>query len=79
MKSTIVENVPQYAVAYLVYGETDSLSVEDLKAIRRWLDGLKAQGIRLVAPIEGSENAFCTKPTFGLACETVDFDALIKE
>lgn len=79
MEATIVENVPQYAVGYLVYGETDALLPEDLEAVRSWLDGLTAQGIRLGTPIEGSENEFCTKPAFGPACETVDFDALIKE
>ncbi len=79
MEATVVENVPQYAVSYLIYGETDDLLPEDLEAVRAWHNGLLAQGIMLGAPIEGSENEFCAKPAFGLACETVDFDALIKE
>lgn len=72
---TTVERIPQWAVCYLVYGDDSALEPDDKKLVDDYEDRLLAKGLRLVCPIDGTENDFCAYPAFGLACETVDFAA----
>ena len=71
-----VEHVPQWAVCYLVNADDSALTLEDKKLVDDYVERfLKKERLRLVGPIDGSENEFCAHPAFGLACETVDFMA----
>lgn len=70
-----VENVPRWAVCYLVNDDASGLDPDDKKMVDDFVDHLAGQGLRLICPIDGTENEFCSCPAFGLACETVDFDA----
>jgi len=70
-----VENVPQWAVGYLVNGDASGLETYDKTLVDEWTEKLKAEGLELLAPIDGSENEFCMWPAFGKACGTVDFAA----
>lgn len=70
-----VENVPQWAVCYIVNDDDYGLDPDDKKMVDDFVDYLAGQGLRLICPIDGTENGFCSHPAFGLACETVDFDA----
>ena len=73
---TPVKGVPQWAVNYLVYGDDSGLSPDDIGMVDRWVEGLRSgEGLELLCPIDGSENEFCSSPTFGPACGTVDFMA----
>ena len=41
-----VENVPDYAVCYLVNGDADNLSEEDIKNIDQWCDKMQEMGFK---------------------------------
>ena len=64
-----VEDVPDWAVNYLMYGDDSGLDEEDLEEVDAWM---KANGYSdLVDTEEGTENEFCSYPAFGKACATV--------
>lgn len=77
MKETMtIKNVPQWATTFLMYGDVSALGEEgDYATIIEWLDGLRRDGWRLVAPIFGTENEFCSRPEFGESCAAVDWTA----
>lgn len=75
IETTVVDGIPQWAVDYFVNSETSGLDEEDIKLVTEYEKILLGQGLRLITPIEGTENAFNPYPAFGLACDTVDFDA----
>jgi hypothetical protein len=76
MRTVKVERIPQWAVCYLVNSDDSGLTPEDKKMVDEYVKRLlKEEHLRLVCPIDGSENEFCAHPAFGLACETVDFNA----
>ena len=72
---TTVERIPRWAVCYLVNSDDSGLTPDDKKLVDDYVDRLLAEGLGLVCPIDGTENEFCAHPAFGLACETVDFEA----
>lgn len=72
---TRVENVPQWAVDYLVNSDPSGLADEEKRMVDRWVEKLAGEGLELLCPVDGSENEFCSAPAFGLACGTVDFAA----
>lgn len=75
IETTVVEGIPQWAVDYFVNAETSALDEEDLKLVTDYEKKLLGEGLMLIAPIEGTENTFNSHPAFGLACDTVDFEA----
>lgn len=76
MKTETIENVPEWATMYLMYGDTTGLDETDLESIRSFVEGLKGDGLRLVDPIDGTHNEFCRYPEFGLPCATQDWTAV---
>lgn len=75
---TTVRNIPCWAAGYFVNADQDGLTDEDLKLCRDYKYGLlRNSGCRLVEPIDGTRNAFCRHPAFGLACDTDDYVAEI--
>ena len=71
-----IERIPQWAVCYLVNNDDSALSPEDRKMVDDYVKRLlEKDRLRLVCPIDGTENGFCPHPAFGLPCETVDFFA----
>lgn len=79
IETTVVEGIPQWAVGYFVNAETSGLDENDLKIVAEYEKKLLGQGLRLTTPIYGTENSFNKYPAFGLACDTVDFDAEVVE
>ena len=75
MKTDTIENVPEWANCYLMYGDESGLTASDKREIDGFLDGLRRERLRLVAPIEGTHNEFCSRPAFGQACATEDWTA----
>ena len=74
--TTKIERIPQWAVCYLVNNDDSALSPEDRKMVDNYVKQLlEKEHLRLVCPINGTENRFCSHPAFGLPCETVDFEA----
>ena len=51
------------------------LTAHDKREIDGFLDGLRRERLRLVAPIEGTHNEFCSRPAFGQSCATEDWTA----
>lgn len=71
-----VERIPQWAVCYLENGDDSGLTPEDKKLVDDYVERLlKKEYLRLLGPLDGTENGFSSHPAFGLPCETVDFAA----
>ena len=75
VKFETVEDIPTWATCWLMYGEDDGLTPEDIADVSAFVLELAAAGLRLVAPIDGTENDFCTRPAFGLACAVQNWTA----
>lgn len=75
MKTETIENIPEWATTYIMYGDASGLAESDRREVDRYLDGLRRDGFRLIAPIEGTHNDCCCYPEFGLACATEDWTA----
>lgn len=75
IETTTVENVPQWAVPYFVNGDASGMDADDIRLATEFENKMLEDGLRLIGPIEGTENEFCHCPAFGLACDTVDFEA----
>lgn len=74
--TTKIESIPQWAVFYIVNSDDSGLDPEDRKMVDDYVKRLlEKERLRLVCPIDGTENGFCSHPAFGLPCETVDFEA----
>lgn len=54
-------------------GDIDGLNEEDMDEADRFVDELADDGLRLVAPIDGTENEFNSYPAFGKATSTVNW------
>lgn len=75
-KFETVEDIPQWAVCYIVNSDDSGLDPEGRKMVDDYVKRLlEKEHLRLVCPIDGSENEFCSAPAFGLACGTMDFEA----
>ena len=72
-KFGVVENVPDWAACYLMYGDESGITAADKIEIIGFLDGLRREGLRIVAPVDGTHNEFCTRPAFGGACAVDDW------
>lgn len=79
MKTDVVKRVPRWAVTYLENGDDSSLEPRDKELVDGFADGLLKDGLRLIAPVDGSESEFELHPAFGLACETIDYTVEILE
>lgn len=75
IKTMTIRNVPQWASTYIANNDDSGLTDEDKKLVDDFEQKLLKQGLRLVCPVEGSENEFEPYPAFGLACDTVDWTA----
>ena len=78
IENDVIEGIPNWAVTYIMYGEVPGdLTDEDVKLVDEYLRILESMGIRLIAPIEGTENEFNRHPAFGDACATTDWSCEI--
>ena len=75
IKTKTIRNVPQWATTYIAYNDDSGLTDEDKKLVDDFEQELLKQGLRLVCPVEGSENEFEPYPAFGLGSNTVDWTA----
>ena len=74
-KFTTVSGIPCWAASYLEDADSSGLNDEDKKLADDYKKKLLKEGLRLVAPIEGTRNEFNPCPAFGLACDTEDWSA----
>ena len=75
IKTTTIRNVPQWATTYIMYSDDSGLNDEDKKLVDDFEDNLLKKKLRLICPIDGTENEFEPYPAFGLSCDTVDWTA----
>lgn len=77
MQFETIENVPCWAAAYFMYGDegAEDFTENDWEEVRNFERKLKEANLRLVAPIDGTRNEFCSHPAFGLASDTEDWTA----
>ena len=78
MKTKIVRDVPIWASQYLMYGEADDLSEEDIRQCDEFVRDLEKRGLRLACPDISAFNEFNPCPAFGLACGTEDWIAEVR-
>lgn len=69
------ERVPCWALCCIVNGVIDGLTDEEIQMINGWLN---ASDYEIVSPVEDSEKYFSTDPAFGLPCDVVDCDCLVR-
>ena len=75
MMMSTVENIPQWAVCYIAYGDDSGITKEEKAMVDAFILSLNNNGWQICeTPISGSENEFCRFPAFGDACATVDFE-----
>lgn len=65
---TYVCNIPNWAVCYLEYAETDGLSKEDIEVVDKWLEALELNGYTNPVFVFGKDNGYHEYPEFGLGC-----------
>lgn len=73
IETDVVEGIPNWAAYYIEYGEPGDMTDEDIEMVDAYLDKLAEKGMRLIEPIEGTENEFNSHPAFGDACDTTDW------
>lgn len=64
------ENIPQYAVCYIEYGDGSGLEEEDIKNIDKFLSSYPGATFDYKEGTEG----FVAYPAFGLACDCIETD-----
>lgn len=70
-----VMGIPSYAVCYLIYGESDGLTEDDIKNIDSWVEKMQNNNNGKcfdVSPISGRDEYFDPCPCFGLPCDSID-------
>ena len=75
LETDTIEAVPDWATSYLMYGDESDLSQSEKEDCDEWVERLAADGYRLIEPIEGTDNEFCSYPAFGAATSTHDWIA----
>ena len=74
-ENCFVMGIPSYAVCYLIYGESDNLSEEDIKNIDSWVEKMQNDNNGKsfdISPISGRDEYFNPCPCFGLPCNSLD-------
>jgi len=74
MAERLICSVPEYALPYLVNGDGDSLTEEDLANVEKWKNELTDDGKKTIVRFSATDdrNEFNGNPAFGLACATVE-------
>lgn len=69
MSDYTIENIPEWAISYLEYGEGD-YSLEDVELIEAWIDTMTEYGYNVNGIDYIDEEAhFTSCPAFGLPCD----------
>lgn len=64
------EKIPSYALCYLINGDKDTLTDNEIKEIENWMD---KSGIKeVLPPDEENETYFTHSPAFGLPCDVIE-------
>lgn len=66
--SVKVENIPEWAVGYMAYGDSTGLSDKEISQIDNWMKENKLSNLSEVS----DERHFASHPEFGLACDCVE-------
>ena len=69
MRKVIIDNFPEYAVNYLMYGDIENMSGEDMENCDRFIEENNLSGACI--DFNFDTKGFCSRPCFGLACECV--------
>lgn len=63
------EYIPEWSLGYLINGEDDTLTEEDIETIK---NGLQSHGIKeAFTPEQDAESSFSWSPMFGKACNVI--------
>lgn len=66
--SVKVENIPEWAVGYMAYGDSTGLSDKEISQIDNWMKENKLSNLSEIS----DERHFASHPEFGLACDCVE-------
>ena len=72
-KSVKFDNIPEYAITYLAYGDASGLEDEDIKTIDKWCRENDIDHLTNT----GEERHFSSHPEFGLAIDCVEATFLV--
>lgn len=67
-EEVIVEDIPEWSLNYINYGEDDDLQEEDIRLIKRWMDDNDVQSVN---PDFNKRDEYNPNPAFGKPCTTV--------
>lgn len=70
-----IEQIPTWALGYIINGDASALTEEELKMVDRWL---KQSGYEIISPTDCNES-FSKYPAFGLPCTVVECECLIRK
>ena len=72
-KQLCTVKLPEYAICYLVNGDSSGLEDADVTAIDEWYASFDTGHLSFhFLDDEGIDPYFCAFPEFGLACDVVD-------
>lgn len=74
----VVERIPSWALCYIVNGDPEGLTNEDLAQVQGFYDSYRKAGyqIEIISPHEDDEGYFSRYPAFGLPGDVIDCDVL---
>ena len=72
---SFVERVPSWALPYLVNGDASGLEESEIKMIDAWRE---LSHYEIISPRDEAEY-FSSVPAFGLACDVLDCDCLVRK
>lgn len=70
----VKENIPSWALTYLLYDDCSGITEEDKKVVDEWIDSYDTAII--VCPLDDCEEYFTRYPAFGEPCDVIDCDVL---
>lgn len=75
MKTTL-ERIPTWALCYLINGDSTGLESNEIETIREWIYDNKI--LDVLPPKSDDEGYFTHYPAFGLACDVVECECVLK-
>ena len=75
-----IEKVPVYSLAYLINGDLDGITDEDVAIIDQWCKRIKLKIISPITDADGNADVYFTSyPAFGLPTDVMDCVVICRE
>lgn len=75
-----IEKVPVYSLAYLINGDSDGITDEEVALIDQWCKRIKLKTISPITDADGYADVYFTSdPAFGLPADVMDCVVIRRE